>query len=54
MVRQRRRTRTGRRVETAAVMVVVTLVIGTFLGVVPLAVAAIVAAAAITADLIIQ
>ena len=54
MGRQRRRTRTGRRVEMAAIVAVVALGIGVFLGMIPLAIGAILGAAAIAADLLIQ
>lgn len=54
MVRQRRRTQTGHRVETIAVVVVVTLGIGVLAGVVPLVVGTLLSAAAIAADLAIQ
>ena len=54
MGHQRRRTRTGRRVEIAAVVAVVALTIGVFLEMVPLAIGAFLGAVAITADLLIQ
>ena len=54
MGHQRRRTRTGRRVEIAAVVAVVALGIGVFLGMVPLAIGALLGAVAIAADLFVQ